>query len=424
MNLITGTFLDLFATLSSAWKAFSNIWYIVIPLIFYYPFKIVWLEYRQMVFVKTIKFVNLEIIPPRDIEKSPKPMESIFVGTSGVLTAFNNFEVFAEGKVTNKFSFELVSIEGQVHFYLSVPESRRKLIEAHFYAQYPGVEITEVPDYVNDVPMLIPNKKWDLWGTDFELVKPDSYPIRTYKYFEEDITGTMLDPFSALVESMGKIGPREQLWLQYVIVPEPESDKFGKDEIEKLAGRAAKAKGILSRIWDDIMDVLGNISKGFFSPVEFVAKEEKKQEQPLEFRLTPGEKEVLKALENNVGKNMFKTKMRLIYLGEKEVFDKGHVSSFTGGLKQFADLNLNSFKPNDISKTYANYNFFKASRLLYRKRKIFRRYKDRDIDGKKIFLSTEELATVYHLPDMNVTSPFVPHIGSKRGGAPGNLPIG
>jgi hypothetical protein len=424
MSFITGTFLDLFTTLSSAWKAFSNIWYIAIPLVFYYPFKIVWLEYRQMTFAKTIEFVSLEIIPPRDIEKSPKPMESVFIGISGILGTFTNFEVYGGGKMTEKFSFEIVGIEGKVHFYLRVPKSKRKLIEAHFYAQYQGVEIVEVSDYVNDVPRLIPNKKWDLWGTDFELVKPDPYPIRTYKYFEEEITGTMIDPFSALVEAVGKTGPGEQIWLQYVIVPEFESEKFGKEEIQKLAGRVTSPEGIFSRIGEDIADVFSNIFKGFFSPVEFVAKEEKKQEQPLEFRLTPVEKEVLKALENNVGKNMFKTKMRFIYLSRRDIFDMGQVSSFVGGLKQFNDINLNSLKPNDLSKTYAHYNFFKAPRLLYRKRKIFRRYRMRDLDGKRFFLSTEELATIYHLPDMNVVSPFVPRTESKRGGAPSNLPTG
>lgn len=422
MDIIIGTFSDLFATLKSGWQVFSRVWYIAIPLVFYYPFRFIWLEYRQGVYANSIKRIVLEITPPRDIERSPKPMESVLMGISGILTTFSNFDAFAGGKVTDGFSFELVSTEGKAHFYLRIPESRRKLVESHFYAQYPGIEINEVPDYVNEVPSIIPNKVWDLWGSDFELVKPDPYPIKTYKYFEEDITGTMIDPFSALVESMGGIGPGEHLWLQYVIIPEYESDKFGKNEVQKLAGRAVKSEGIMNRIWQDISDVLGNIFKGFFSPVEFQAAE-KKEEQPLEFRLTPVEKEILKALENNIGKNMFKTKMRFLYIGKREFFDRGNISSFVGAIKQFNDINLNSFKPEDRSKTYANYKFFKDARLRYRQRKIFRRYKMRDIDGKKFYLSTEEFATVYHLPDMGVVSPFTPRTESKKGGAPANLPI-
>ncbi|PIW34980.1 MAG: hypothetical protein COW25_01495, partial [Candidatus Nealsonbacteria bacterium CG15_BIG_FIL_POST_REV_8_21_14_020_37_12] len=120
---------------------------------------------------------------------------------------------------------------------------------------------------------------------------------------------------------------------------------------------------------------------------------EKKDEQPLEFKLTPGEKETLKATEENFARNFFRVKMRLIILARKEVFDKTFISSFFGTIKQFTDLNLNSFKPNDASKTYSRY-FKSKDRMAFRQRKIYRRYKDRDMDGKTLYLSSKELATV------------------------------
>jgi hypothetical protein len=168
-------------------------------------------------------------------------------------------------------------------------------------------------------------------------------------------------------------------------------------------------------------DVIANIPKALFAPVEFPGAE-KKEQQPLEFRLTPVEKDILKAVEENLGKNAFKVKMRIIYLAKREVFNKPNVSAFMGALKQFNDLSLNGFKTNNVSKTYANY-FFKESRLTYRKRIIYRRYRTRSMDDTKFVLSTKELATVFHFPDIGVKSPSITQVESKRGTAPGNLPI-
>jgi len=40
-----------------------------------------------------------------------------------------------------------------------------------------------------------------------------------------------------------------------------------------------------------------------------------------------------------------------------------------------------------------------------------------------MLLSTEELATVFHIPDMAVIAPTMVRVAAKRGGAPVNLPI-
>lgn len=418
-------FKEIFGNFKVIGNAFSHVWFVVLPVAFYYLFKILWLDYVQLKFLIKTEYVLLEIIPPRNIEKSPKPMESFYYALTGILKTFNTLEEYAQGQLTARFSFELVADEGKAHFFIRTPKTFRNLVEAHLYAQYPDVVINEVPDYVKDVPAIVPNKDWDLWGTDFELVRPDPYPIRTYRFFEEEITGKMIDPLAGLVETMGKLGPGQKIWLQYVGIPEHEKwnvSPKSKSVVEELAGRKTKGKGALESFWGDISDVLGNIFSGLFGAPEF-KKEEKKEEQPLEFRLTPVEKEVLKAVESNIGKNVYRVKMRFIYLAKRESFDKAFVSAFVGGIKQFNDNNLNSFKPNEKSKTNANF-FLIKPRLRYRQRIIFKRYRDRDPVGVKIILSTEELATVFHLPDMSVVAPSVTFVEAKRGGAPANLPVG
>ena len=425
------TFREFFQPIFGMFGAMLDVWFLVFPFVLFFLFKLLWMKYIRRKYQHSTKWILLEIIPPREIEKSPKLMESIFSGMAGVIKSLNPIEIYIQGLLPDYFSLEMVGSEGSVHFYIRTLVNYRNLLEAHFYAQYPDVEIIEVPDYVDAIPVTIPNKDWDLWGTEFEFVKPDVFPIRTYPYFDEDVTGKMIDPLAGLTEVMSKTGPGQHLWLQYLINPRGDEQKwvkeYGKKIVDELTGKTPEEKiGVLRRIGHDFFEVGANLHKGLLAQeIEYVGLEsEKKELGPLEFRLTPGEKDVLKAVESNMSKQQFQTKMRFIYVGRREGFDKSFVSSFIGGIKQFNDMSLNSFKPNNDTKTSV-YSLFAKERLRFRQRLIHMHYRDRDWDDgdDTFYLSTEELATVFHLPDMAVMTPTMARVSAKRGGAPANLPI-
>jgi len=404
-------------------KALIQFWWIVFPVMLFYLFKILWMDfvslYSRFSWLKSLKWTYLEIIPPKDLEKGPQPMEAIFQGMSGVLKTLSVFETHLLGKFTDRFSLELVGLGGEAHYYIRTQTKYRNLIESQIYAQYPDAEIIEVEDYTKNFPKVVPNKKWNLWGTDVKLTDPDPYPIKTYDKFEESITGETIDPVGAFVELFNTLPPGQNIWIQWILCPLMETWRVDEmKEVQKLAGRInGETRGILS----DLTDVITHIFQGMFGPVEF-PKTEKKEEAPLEFRLTPVEKEKLKALEENLGKNAFRTKMRVIYIGRKEGFDSANVSALFGAIKQFHDLNSNSLAPDNQSKTYALY-VAPDARVAYRQRKIYRRYRDRDMDGYKMVLSTTELATLFHFPNMNIKAPSLTRVESKKGSAPFNLPV-
>ncbi|MDQ5902285.1 MAG: hypothetical protein QG606_501, partial [Patescibacteria group bacterium] len=249
-------------------------------------------------------------------------------------------------------------------------------------------------------------------------------------YFEESVTGKMIDPLSGLIETMGRLGPGQHVWLQFITTPigEKATHELLSKTVEKFLGREKPEEiGVIRMFFMDIWDVIRNIPRGLTAvePEFYSYATVKKDEQPLEFRLSPGEKDVLKALQSNLGKQMFKVRMRMIYLGRRENFSKAiGVSPIIGAIKQFSDQNLNGFKPNDLSKTYAEF-VMTQDRLRYRQRRIFRRYitRDGDPDDTKFILSSEEMATVFHLPDMNVVAPTLARVSAKRGNAPTNLPV-
>lgn len=429
MEILSNSFQQIADSLKDVGPVVSHIWFFAFPPLFYFLFKTLWMWHITDIFAAAPDWVVLEIIPPKNIEKSPKPMEALFMGFFGVQKGFNPVEIYIDGAFTDYMSLEMVSDSGNIHFYIRVMKKYRHLVEAHLFAQYPDVEIIEVPDYVNDVPKIIPNTQWDLWGSDLKFTKHSAYPIKTYPNFEESITGKMIDPLAGLTETMAMLGPNQYLWLQWIIQPTDPSwaSIEGKPILDKLKGREVKKdEGFLQGVLKDILDVIVSIPKAFSNSPEFAAKKEesKKDEQPLEFRLSTTERDILKAVENNLGKPQYYVRPRYLYIGRRENYDKAiGINAFFGAIKQFSDENMNALKP-DSTKTTA-YHIFIESRLRYAQRKLLRRYRARSMDGdqKKLVMSTEELATLFHLPDMNVLTPSLRRVEAKRGGAPSNLPI-
>ena len=424
--------LQSFTNMSEAFLSIGNVvgevWFVVLPPALYFIFKLLWMDRIQNQYIEGVKTVLLEIIPPRDIEKSPKVMETIFDGIAGVDKSPTVVETYVQGYLPPLISLEMVGDGGSgAHLYVRTPASFRNLIEAYFYAQYPNVEIVESSDYVDEIPKGAPNRDWDLFGADIEFTKPDPYPIKTYHYYEEDVTGKMIDPLAGLFESFGKLPPGQKIWFQMIITPlKPDYYNTGKALLDEIIGRAVKVKpsSPMGDLTSGIREIATTVPKAFFGPVEFASATDKPEKKDfLEYQLTPVEKEVVKALEANIGRNVFGSRLRMIYIGKKKGFDKSFVSAFFGGLKQFNDFNLNGFKPNDASKTYANY-LLTDRRMRFRQRKLLRRYKFRDPDSPvpMLGLSTAELATLFHIPDMNVLAPSLPRVSAKRSSAPQNLP--
>jgi len=405
---------------------YSISWWWAGPIVLFYLFKILWTKYSFTRYLSTLKWVMLEIKPPRNIERSPRTMEQVFAALHGVWSTPNYINKYVRGQWKQAaLSFEIQGVNGEMHFMIRCERRFRNFVESLIYSQYPEAEIQEVEDYTHSVPKNTPNAEWDLWGVDFKKSKDSAYPIRTYKYFQEEVTKGMIDPLAELADVIAGLPPGQQIWLQFVVTPEHDKDWQAavKKIATKLAGKEVKSEPLfIFRFFTQAWEVIRlAFSYLFSSEIEFAA-EAKKDEQPLMFKLTPGEQEILKAVEESIAKKGYRTKMRFIYIGRREGFDRGFLSGVNGAIQQFNDAMLNSFAHENETKTFANY-IWVESRMRYAQRKIFNRYLDRDFDGPNFVLNSEELATVYHMPDMSVLSPAISRVEAKKGGAPLNLPV-
>src|SRR3989344_8380275 len=90
---------------------------------------IFWLHYIQQDFISGIEFVLLEIIPPREVLRSPRAMELFISNALYQFSKKGGKEEYWQGAVWFWFSLEIASIEGQVHFYIRTPSRIKSLIE-------------------------------------------------------------------------------------------------------------------------------------------------------------------------------------------------------------------------------------------------------------------------------------------------------
>ncbi len=410
------------------WQIFKNWWWVLPLFLLWSPFLYLYLWWRQECWDATVPRILLEIKIPKEILKPIKAMEYVFAGFHAIHDPPIWREKWIEGQYQLGFSLEIVSINGEVHFYIRTPARFRNLFESNIYAQYPEVEISEVPDYTKNVPQDIPNKDWDLSGMSVITVRPDPYPIKTYTKFESELQTKeekRIDPLAELLEGMSSLKPGEQLWIQIIAKPirdEKNWVKQGQKIRDKLVKRPEKPKQ--KPMIQELIEVL--ISGPSTS------SEKKAELIPPEMKLTPGEREIVNAIEEKISKLGFDCHIRYIYLAKRDVFFAPRAAIPFGFFKQLSAENLNSFKPLKETKTKVKSVFFwflDKRRLYLRKRRILRYYQKRlppffPRSGGTYVFNTEELATLYHFPSkMVVPAPAVPRIEAKRGEPPPGLPI-
>jgi len=390
-----------------------------------------WMYYIQRFHWRQLDWVMLEVKPPKETESSPKNMEQIFAGLWGTYgTISNKYEKYIKGVLQDYFSFEIAGLNGEIHFYLRTIRKFRNLVEAHVYSQYPQAEIKEVEDYVNKLPADVPGRHWNLWGCRLKLVQDEVYPLRTYPPLI-DVAKTdqpFFDPLAGLMELMGKLRPGEQIWVQ--IVFRATDDRWRAKSIQlasKLLGKKlpppleGAIKMEVRTWWEALYDTLYSLITDLKAPLR--AKDAPTNEPPsLAMHLSPGEKEIIAGIEEKAGKKGFEAKIQWAYIARNELFSPGYIGSTMGIFHQFANINMNSFRPDTPTMTKANYILAKT-RKAFKQRVLMRMMRLRPFWEKGYILNIEELATLFHFPTISVKSPMTPYIEVKKGGPPADLPI-
>lgn len=379
-----------------------------------------WVILRRSQYIAAQNYVLLEIKPPRNFDKTPLAMETVLAGLHHSPYEGTWYKRLITGAVRPWWSLEIASIDGHVHFFIWTRAPFRRLIEAQVYAQYPGAQIVEAPDYTR----LITAKpeEWSIWGCDFAHTSEDPLPIKTYVDYGLDMVQKereQVDPLANLIEFMGTMKKGEQLWLQFVVRVH-KGEKYNKlnakgkpytwkDEAKKLV-QEIRAQTVGKVKYRDVFTGEMRETEGFPNP-------------------TKGESEKIAAIERNVAKLAFDVGIRGIYLSRPDAFDPVVITGLVGIFKQFSSEERNGFRPSGWMTEFDDYPWERGVSKwkdryrrwmveAYRRRQFFHE----PFSADSLVMSTEELATVFHVPSRAVESPSLPRIQSATGEAPANLP--
>jgi hypothetical protein len=400
------------------YQSLDVIWYLMplwLPILLVTIFFKLWMNFKQREYIQKQGSVLLEIKIPREISKSPAAME-MFIGTLYNASAGSLMKVYLEGAVRPWFSLELVSIEGSVHFFIWSHAKFKSTIETQLYAQYPNVEVNEVPDYSLAVHHDPEKTKFGFIGH-IVLTKADPYPIKTYidygldKDPKEEYKN---DPITSVLEYLGSLRKGEQAWIQILI-------QAHTKEGLKLGRLITKPD------WKDAAD------KEIKSILKKATMKTEEQKTPTMLNLSETQKNVVSAIERSVSKYAFDTMIRAAYIAEKDAFNPVNIGGLLGSFKQFSSNSLNGFKPGFKSDYDYPWQDFRGKKKLENERDILEAYKRRSFfnvpfknmgDMKPYILTAEELATLFHFPSAEVAAtPTLSRIPSKKAVAPANLPI-
>src|SRR3989344_6420087 len=256
-------------------------------------------------------------------------------------------------------SFEIVARQEDIKFFVWTPKKYMDLVEKQIHGAYPDAEVVEVDEYN------IFTEEGKVAYKSFQLAKSNFYPLKTFK----DLA---TDPMSSFTSALAKMGSGEATAIQVVISPtEIPWQKEGS---------------------------------------KFISDTKKNESDPEKAKFATSAK-TLEAVENKITKPGFEVSIRIAVVSPSEEVAKNHLTNIAGSFSQFAS-DTNNLKGR---KVYRKGSFMED--FLYRYQPMFNVF-----SNHPSVLNSEELATIFHFPNRQVTTPHVFWLNAKTAPAQAQIP--
>ena len=308
-----------------------------------------------------------------------------------------------------KASLEVVYDQGQVHFFLVTYPEFGRLISQQITSNYPDAEVryVEKKDYINIKPA-----GHTLRTASSAKVHDNIFPIKTYKYFEDD-------PLSSLTNAFGMLKKEDKAVYQIVVKPlGPSWNKRAK----KAAGLLSKGKykkgvqsGIILQIFQGIVAPL------YWIVNRFINNEESGNTAPGAssgdaYRIfNQAEQEAQKMVGESAGQPAFRASIRVLVSSETPESAKNGLYNLLGTTSIFTDEYNNKLEDPRVLEDILSF-FFTPIRYIAFKFKLNGLFQTQNV------FSVDELSTLYHFPDINYNkSPVIKWLEYKMLAVPANI---
>ncbi len=350
---------------------------------------------------RSLKMVPLLLTIPRDSgskdyeAKNRDDRDMMREVISVAETFYSNMTVlYNKYKYVNNFivgpphlAAEIVAKDKEIFFYLAVPYAFLEMTEKALSSQYPECNLERAEEHN------IFSEKWgieNIAGGEIRASNSYFFPFKSYVELDSE-------PLENITNAFAKMHPEEGAALQILFRPAKPSKAKKVNHVAKEMHHG-KSRDLFSALWR-VIDAMN--AKG---------------DQAEANRLTPMEEEAVKAVEKKAAKPLFDTMIRIVASTESkqrsEMFAKEIASTFV----QFNDHNLNSFQyvpARDTEELVTDYIFRFFAHKIFSMNRLFRLHR-----GHEIVLNTEELASVFHLPNYLVKTPGIRWLPSKKAAPP------
>lgn len=306
-----------------------------------------------------------------------------------------NWQAFFLGQ--DFMSLEYAVVNSEVYFYFVVPRHLFVFTEKQITSFYPDCHIEKVRDYN------IFKEKSQVYAHYMYLEHEYTLPIKTFNRLQSD-------PLNTMVNALSKLTADEGAALQILIRPVNNSwQKHGR----AMAKEKYNPKKHTGFGW---YNPLGWIASFFEMLLSSDRKDTPQQDQS---RQTPVGEEEIKAIDEKNTQAGFDTIIRIVSSAPTLKDAKLNAHNIEKSFGQFTFSNSNEFhysKYHMVAPCIRNF-------ILRRFRRNFLQVMRFIVGRRKMILSSEELASIFHLPSIRYnTNPNIVWQNFKVAPAPANIP--
>jgi len=295
------------------------------------------------------------------------------------------------------FSVEYAALQDEMLFFLVLPQSIVSLVEKQVTSFYPDAIIDQVEDYniftkdsVTDCTYLVPTKHY-------------RFPLKGYEQMKSDSLNAIANAFSKLREDEG-------VALQFVLRPVPAR---WQRKSEKEARRLLNPRMQSLAWWNPLSWV-----SGVFDAFRGEDQQGQKPDERTHDRVPPAIEELSKALDQKASSPGYAAVIRVVTSANSRARANVQLENVRGGFAQFDAVRGNSLRRVTM--------FFSRQRLIeHFIRRTPRRPLLQMLLRRRLLLSSTELASLFHLPNITYNRlPIIKWQEYKIAAAPKNVPTG
>ncbi len=326
---------------------------------------------------------------------------------SSAWDTFMNF-IFHHAKI----SLELFFYDGQVHFHAVTYREHASLVIQQITSNYPDAEVKIIEK--KDMPEIKP-LGYTLQAASIGKRTDDVYPIKTYKYFEDD-------PLSSFTNNFGSLKKTDSATIQVVLKP---LGHGWNRKAKKAAGLVAKGeykKGMK-------FGVIGTAFKVITAPIGWILyRFIKNEEDPTtkapwastgdSYKIfNQAEQEAQKMVGESAGQPGFEGSIRILVASDTEESARKWLLNLVAATSIFTDEYNNQLSNPQMIEDTLRFIFTPLRYFAYKFRLV-------GVFQSISRFSSDELSTMFHFPDINYNkSPIISWLDYKMLPVPQSLKI-